>query len=237
MKLICVSRVSDKEQRAALGGQELKLRHYATPIDPKAEYHRFDESAHHDERKKFAKLVAHIKEKAQKELIGVVFCKVDRYTRGTTNQSEVKTLNDLVRAGKIELHFCDDGLIVTKDSPATDLFRLGINVALAKYYSDTIRENVARRYAQMLHDKTWVGRAPLGYLNVNEGTLKKPLKNIIVDEERSPHIITMFEKRALGMPYEVIANLLTEAGLRSRTDKKLSKSNIEQMINNPFYYA
>ena len=125
----------------------------------------------------------------QKELIGLVFCKVDRYTRGSADQSEVKALNDLVRAGKLELHFCDDGLIVTKDSPATDLFRLGINVALAKYYSDTIRENVARRYAQMLQEKTWVGRAPLGYLNINEGTAKKPLKNIIVDDERSAHAL------------------------------------------------
>jgi site-specific DNA recombinase len=237
MKLICISRVSDKEQRDALGGQELKLHHYAAKIDLNAEYHRFDESAHHDERKKFAKLVEHIKQRAQKELIGLVFCKVDRYTRGSSDQSEVKALNDLVRAGKIELHFCDDGLIVTKDSPATDLFRLGINVALAKYYSDTIRENVARRYAQMLHEKTWVGRAPLGYLNVNEGTLKKPDKNIIVDDERSLHIITMFEKRALGMPYDTIAKLATEAGLRSKSDKKLGKSNIEQILNNSFYYG
>jgi len=237
MKLICISRVSDEDQIKSLGGQLLKLKRYAQNIDPKAEYHHFQESAHKDVRKKFAELVAHIKERSQKEVIGVVFCKVDRYTRGTTHQDEVRALNDLVKAGRIELHFCDDGLIVTKDSPATDLFRLGINVALAKYYSDTIRENVARRYAQMLHDGIWVGRAPLGFLNVSKEVEGKTVKNIIVDKERAPHIITIFEKRSTGMTYAAIAQLVNEAGLRSKSGNVITKSKIEQTTRQPFYYG
>ena len=169
MKLILIARVSDPEQRKALPAQKLKLKTYAACIDPSAEYYEFQESAHRDTRLKFARLVEHIK--AQKEQVAVVFLRVDRFTRDQS-QEEVKTLTQLVKTGRIELHFPDDGLIVTKDSPATDLFRLSIGMALSKYYSDTIRDNVARRYAQMLHDGIWVGMAPLGYLNVNEGTFK-----------------------------------------------------------------
>ena len=44
----------------------------------------------------------------------------------------------------------------------------------------------------------------------------------------------MFEKRSLGMPYETIAKLVTEAGLRSKSGKIVSKSNVERTINNPF---
>src|ERR1700691_5205239 len=128
MKLILIARVSDVNQRQALPAQKLKLKNYAATRDPKAEYYEFDESAHKDIRKKFAKLVEHIKE--QKELVGVVHIKIDRYTRDSS-QDEVKALNNLVKQGKIELHFPDDNLIITKDSPATDLFRLGIGVALS----------------------------------------------------------------------------------------------------------
>ena len=232
MKLILIARVSDPEQLKALPAQKLKLIQYAANRDPHAEYYEFQESAHRDTRKEFAKMVEHIK--VQKELVGVCFLKIDRYTRDQS-QSEVRALNDLVKAGRIELHFPDDNLIITKNSPATDLFRLGIGMALAKYYSDTIRDNVARRYSEMLQNGTWVGRAPLAYLNVNKGTFNKPIKDIIVDEERAPHIITMFEKRALGMPYATIAKMVNEAGLTSKTGKKVSKSNVERTINNPFY--
>ncbi len=110
-------------------------------------------------------------------------------------------------------------------------------MALGKYYSDSIRDNVARRYNQMLHDGIWVGRAPLGYLNVNTGTFSKPIKNIVIDEERAPHIITVFEKRALGMPYETITKLVNEAGLRSKSGRKMSKSNIEHILSNSFYHG
>ncbi len=232
MKLILISRCSDPDQIKALPAQKLKLKTYAANIDPNAEYFEFQESAHKDTRKKFAKLVEHIK--AQKELVGVCFVKIDRFTRDSS-QDEVKALNQLVKAGRIHLIFIDDNLTITKDSPATDLFRLSIGMALGKYYSDTIRDNVARRYAQMLHDGIWVGRAPLAYLNVNNGTYHKPIKDIIVDEEKAPHIVTIFEKRALGMPYEQIAKLVTEAGLRSKSGKIIPKSNIERIINNPFY--
>ena len=68
------------------------------------------------------------------------------------HQAEVKALNKLREAGKIEIHFPSDNLFVHKNSPASDLFRLGIGVVLAKYYSDSIRDNVKRRFEQKLHD-------------------------------------------------------------------------------------
>jgi site-specific DNA recombinase len=142
MKLILIARVSDVEQRKALPAQKLKLKQYAATRDTKAEYYEFDESAHTDTRKKFAKMVEHIK--SIKEPVAIVFCKIDRFTRDSS-QDEVKALNQLVKQGKIELHFPDDNLFITKDSPAADLFRLGIGVALAKYYSDSIKDNISYR--------------------------------------------------------------------------------------------
>jgi site-specific DNA recombinase len=234
MKLILIARVSDVEQRKALPAQKLRLKQYATGKDPQAEYHEFDESAHKDVRREFAKLVQHIKE--QKEPCAVVFDKIDRFTRDSS-QEEVRAINSLIKAGKIELHFPSDNLFINYLSPAADLFRLGIGMALAKYYSDSIRDNVKRRFEQLLDDKTWIGYAPIGYMNINRGTFNKPIKDIEVDPERASHVITIFEKRAIGMSYEAIAHLVNSEGMISKSGKQLNKSAIEKITRNPFYHG
>lgn len=234
MKIILIARVSDVEQRKALPAQKLKLEAYAKSKDMHSEYYEFDESAHTDVRRQFAKLVDNIK--SQKERCIVAFDKIDRFTRDSS-QEEVKALNTLVRQDKIELHFPSDNLYITKNSPASDLFRLGIGMALAKYYSDSIRDNVIRRFDQLLNDKIWPGYAPIGYRNINLGTAEKPLKDIIIDDDRAPHIVKMFEMRATGIPYAIIAKEVTELGLTSKSGKILNKSAVEKIIRNPFYYG
>ena len=234
MKLILIARVSDVEQRKALPAQKLKLKQYAATRDSKAEYYEFDESAHKDTRKKFAKMVEHIR--TLKEPAAVVFCKIDRFTRDSS-QDEVKALNQLVKQGKIELHFPDDNLFITKDSPAADLFRLGIGVALAKYYSDSIKDNISRRFAQMLNDGLWVGYAPVGYRNVHKGSITKPIKDIEIDEERSPFIIKIYEMRSSGMSYGAITKQVNSDGMTSKSGRPMTKSNVERILHNPFYYG
>ncbi len=235
MLMILIARVSDKNQRKALPAQKLKLEKYAKEKQGRFEYYEFDESAHGvDTRKEFLKLVEYIK--AQQEPCVIVFDKIDRFTRDSS-QEEVKELNLLVRQGRIEIHFPSDNLYVDKESPATDLFRLGIGMTLAKYYSDSIRDNVKRRFDEMLANKTWVGRAPIGYLNVNYGTKEKPIKDIIADTERARHILRMFEERSTGKPYEAVAKIANEAGLLSKSGRKLNKSAAEKILKNPFYYG
>jgi site-specific DNA recombinase len=234
MKLILIARVSDVEQRKALPAQKLRLKQYAIGRDPKAEYYEFDESAHKDTRQKFAQLVEYIK--SQKEPCAVVFDKIDRYTRDSS-QEEVRALNVLVKNGKIQLHFPSDNLYIDKNSPAADLFRLGIGMALAKYYSDSIRDNVQRRFAQLLADKTWIGYSPCGYLNVHKGTITKPIKDIEVDTLRAPYIVKMFEKRSTGMSYGAITKMVNDEGMVGKSGRPMTKANTERILHNPFYYG
>jgi len=179
-------------------------------------------------------MVEHIK--SIKEPVAIVFCKIDRFTRDSS-QDEVKALNQLVKQGKIELHFPDDNLFITKDSPAADLFRLGIGVALAKYYSDSIKDNISRRFSQMLHDGIWVGYAPVGYVNVHKGSITKPIKDIEIDPEREPFIVKIFELRSTGMPYSAIVKLVNSEGMTGKSGKIMTKSNVERILHNPFYYG
>jgi site-specific DNA recombinase len=240
-KLILIARVSDVEQRSALPAQELRLKAYAEKEELPYDLHSFDESAFSDVREEFAKLVADIK--ASKDFLWVVFDKSDRLSRNQS-QEEIRVLRNLVAAGRIELHFPNDGgLIINRDSPAVEWFRFGMNLELAQYYSRTISDNVKRKFGQLLDEKCWPHRAPIGYLNHR---ISEKETSIIEDPVRAPFIRKAFELRALGLPYEVIAKQLADEGLRSVPGKEgqkragnkiIGKSYMEKIINDSFYYG
>jgi DNA invertase Pin-like site-specific DNA recombinase len=232
-KIILIARVSDVEQRKALPAQKQRLENYAKQFDYPVEYFEFDESAYKDARQKFSQLVDKVKSLDTFAIIA--FDKIDRFTRDAS-QAEVRTMGSLVEKGKIEIHFPSDNLVITKDSPATDLFRLGIGMLLAKYYSDASRDNVKRRFEQMLNDGIWVHRAPIGYKNIR---INEKTKDIIVDTDKAHYIVKAFELRARGMSYAVIAKELHEMGFRSNIagSKAPNKAFLERILQNKFYYG
>ena len=232
-KAFLIARVSDPEQRQALPAQVLRLEKYAKDKDYDYELFEFDESAYKDNRKTFSKIVESIRNYPENCI--VVFDKIDRYTRDSS-ADEVKTLNKLREDGKIEIHFPSDNLAVHKNSPAPDLFRLGIGVALARYYSDSIRDNVKRRFEQKLNDGEWPGKAPIGYVNHR---ISDKETTVLLDQERAGYIKKAFELRLIGTPYRGIAAQLKKEGLRNNTAKRtpIGQGYIEQILKNPFYYG
>jgi site-specific DNA recombinase len=232
VQAILIARVSDPDQRQALPAQKQRLLSYAERERLAYEYVEFDESAFKDTRPIFAKLVLEPIEKSKEPVI-VVFDKIDRFTRDSSS-SERQTLNTLRKEGKIELHFPSDNLYVSKDSPAADLFRLDIGIALASYYSSAIRDNVKRRFEQKWRDGEWTGPAPIGYLNQR---IDENHTTVIQDSLRAMAIKKAFELRRDGMPYSGIRVRLLTDGLRTRAGNPLSTSSIEEILKNPFYYG
>ena len=236
-----IARVSDPDQKKALPAQKKRLEDYAKSLDwlenKDYEYIEFDETAFKDNRKRFNELVlAPIVSAKDKSII--VHDKVDRFTRDSSSE-EKSILTRLAKQDKIELHFPHDHLIINSESAATAHFQFDINVALASYYSGAIRDNVKRRFDQMLDDGLWIGRGPIGYINYQEHDAngKVIFKGIKLDDERKHHIKKGFELRSTGLPYKAISQELKKAGLRSRTEKAvaISGSQWEQILNNPFY--
>lgn len=236
-----IARVSQEEQKDALPAQERRLLDYAEKQDWTEKdftYIAIDETAYKEDRRKFNTEVIEPLKK-EKELSIVVFDKIDRLTRDSGSE-ERHILTKMVKEGRIELHFPYDNLYINQDSPAADIFRLEIGMSLAGYYSNAIRDNVKRRFSQMLEDGIWIGRAPIGYFNYQEydkNSGKVILKDIRLDPERQHFIRKGFELRSTGLPYKSIAKAMKKAGLRSRTDARvpISASQWEQILNNPFY--
>ena len=209
-KIVLIARVSDVEQRQALPAQRLRLQNYAQKFAAASVSHfEFDESAYKGARQKFAELIGKIQSEPAKQI--VVFDKIDRFTRDAS-QKEVGIMSGLVQKEQIELHFPSDNLTITKDSPATDLFRLGIGMLLAKYYSDASRDNVKRRFEQMWHEGLFTHKAPIGYKHTRKhvGSLAKPIKGIAVDSKTAPFVIQAFNLRSQDFSHQAIADQLGE---------------------------
>ena len=237
MKAIILARVSTEEQKEAgnsLPAQLLRLQKYCREkkLSVFKEFN-FDESAWKTKREEFKRILDILQN--SKEITALCCDKIDRLIRNFT--MDLALLEELRRAGKIELHFPSDNIILHKDSPATDLFRFTIGVSLAKYYSDSVSDNVKRANENKIKNGEWIGKAPVGYINYED---EKGNKAIMIDPRRSPYVKQMFEMYATGdYSLRQIEGTMDRAGLKSNTasPKPLSISMLYHTLKNPFYYG
>lgn len=236
VKAYLIARVSDPRQVDALPAQELRLNEYAERLKLKPELHTFDETAYKEDRVKFLEIINNAIKYTHEYIL--VFDKIDRLTRDVSSEV-VRTLKNLVKEGKTELHFPSDGLVFHQNSPAHDKTRLDMGMVFGGYYSAAISDNVKRKIEQKLHDGEYPGKARIGYTNVSYEIDGKTFKNIVPDEDRKGYIIKAFELRLEGKSYRTIAKILREEGLRSNTKKQciVGQSQIEEMLRSPFYYG
>jgi len=236
MRAIILARVSTEEQKEAgnsLPAQISRLERYCerNNLDIINTY-SFDESAYKTKRDEFDKILSSIK--SIKEKVAVCFDKVDRFSRNVFDQRVAK-LYDLAMADKIELHFANDNLIINSSISATEKFQFGINLGLAKYYSDAISDNTKRAIENKIKDGKITGKAPIGYLNIKDED-----KNVLLDPDRAPFVKRIFKLYASeNYSMKGLVDYFEKAGLRSNTPQKnvLKHNQIEAILKNPFYYG
>ena len=227
MKAFLLARVSTDDQKDALPAQVYRLTDYAKRLRYDYELIEIKESAYKETRNEFEIIVDRIKKYENNSM--VVFDKIDRYTRDSSSNS-VRTLNNLLREGRIELHFPSDNLYIHKNSPASDLLRLGMGIVVAQYYSDAISDNVKRRIEQKLRDGEWIGKAPIGYKNTIKESGKKWVE---IDAFKAEAIRDAYKAYATGNTSykELCRKWKNEYGLIVGT------SQMDLILKNPFYYG
>jgi site-specific DNA recombinase len=237
MKAIILARVSTEEQKEAgnsLPAQVSRLQNYCEKKGFEiAKKVSFDESAYKTKRDEFDRILEYLK--SSKEKIVICFDKVDRFSRNVFDK-RVSALYEMAMKGDVELHFISDSLIINEDISATEKFHFGMNLGLAKYYSDAISDNVKRAYEQKIRRGEFPGKAYIGYKNT---TLDDGSKNIVVDQERAFLIEKMFELYATrNYSMKALTKEINKRGLKNYpSGKKLSKSQIQEILRNPFYYG
>jgi len=225
MKAILLARVSTEEQDTE--SQLIKLKEYADNKDftyCKQEIFDFHESAYKTDRKKFTQVINNLRKQESK----VALCcdKIDRLVRNFLTILPV--IDELRKSGKLELHFPSDNIVLDNNSPATDLFRFNMGVALAQYYSDSISDNVKRSNYKRIKSGQILGQAPYGYRHT---TLDNGTKTIEVDPFEAGVVLKMYEWYATGT--YAISELKSK--IQKEFNVNFAKSTIAERLENKFY--
>ena len=236
MKSIILARVSTEDQMIdgqSIPAQIAKARDYAKrkELPIKSEY-QFDESSLKDRRTKFEQVVDEIKK--SKERVALIVETVDRLQRSF---KESVLLDELRKQGKLEIHFIRENLIIHKDSNSSEIQRWDLAVFVAKSFVLQISDNVKRTYEYKIRRGEWIGKAPLGYVNL---TKEDGSKNIEPDPIRSQFIIEMFKLYATdSYSVRTLAERLKRMGLMSnmKVSKPVGTALIYHALKNPFYYG
>ncbi len=225
MKAILLARVSTEEQNTE--SQLIKLKEYADNKSftyCKQEIFDFHESAYKTDRKKFTQVINSLRKQESK----VALCcdKIDRLVRNFLTILPI--IDELRKSGKLELHFPSDNIILDNNSPATDLFRFNMGVALAQYYSDSISDNVKRSNYKRIKSGQILGKAPYGYRHI---TLDNETKTIEVDPFEAGVVLKMYEWYATGS--YAISELKSK--IHKEFNVNFAKSTIAERLENKFY--
>lgn len=237
MKAVIFARVSSKDQEDghSLDAQIQSCFEYAIKKSFKVvEQFKVVESSTAIGRPEFSKMVNFVK--SQKEKIVVLCYCVDRLQRDFDEQ--YLELQKLIRQDKIEIHYIKSEFIEHKDMDSSDKFRKNLDVLLANDYRNKISDNVKRSAKKKLDEGTILGDSPLGYLNKQRVDKKKEKVEVYIDPMRGNLVKRIFEDYSSGMySMSEIRDLISEEGLRSKKGCKVSKSQVEIILQNPFYYG
>src|SRR3990170_3033795 len=109
---------------------------------------------------------------------------------------------------------------------------LSLSFSQAKYYVDSLAENVNRGLEQKAKRGEFPGLAPLGYLN------DKNTHRIVVNPQTAPlfkQAMNLFSKGENSL--KSLALWLTQKGVRLTNGQPISSSATHRIITNPFYYG
>ncbi len=229
MKAILLARVSDKKQDSN-EAQVVRISDYIRYKDLTIwKTHEIEESSTRGDRKKFQAVIKEIRQ--SKECIALVVDTVDRLQRSF---KESVLLDDLRKAGKLEIHFYRENLVIHKNSNSADLLRWDMAVMFARSYILQLSDNVKRKFEQMRRNGIWVGKAPLGYKNIGD----ERNRDIIPNPENSHLVQRLFELYATGSySIQLLSVQISKEGLRGSLGKSLVPGMVYNILNNPFYYG
>ncbi|MFA4995703.1 MAG: recombinase family protein [Patescibacteria group bacterium] len=234
-KAIILARVSTKEQEEmghSLPAQIRRLKEYALKNNFKIDKEfSFSESAGHKIRRKFEEVLDYLKKNKD---VRVLLCQnVDRATR---NFRDAVDIDELRRNDGLEIHFVQEGFYINAEATGNQMFMWEAKVFLAKQYLNRLSDDVKRSIEQKIRNGEWPEKAPIGYLNadINER------KEVVIDKNRGYLVKKAFELYSTGnYGLKQIVQILKDEGLRNSTKagKPVIKSQLDQILKNPFYYG
>jgi len=214
------ARVSSKDQEQegySIPAQLKMLQEYARSHDIQIIQEFVDvETAKVTGRKQFGEMVQFFQEQSACRTLLVE--KTDRLYR---NFRDYVTLEEL----GIEIHLPKEGQIIGKNSKSQAKLVHGIQLVIARNYSENLREEVKKGMREKAEQGTYPSRPPLGYTN------NRAEHTIEVDGQAAPIVRRMFELYACGR-YSLAA---LRKQIKIETGKAYQKGYIHKLLRNRFF--
>ena len=231
MEAAILARVSSKEQSESgysLPAQEKLMKEYCEhrAIKPVLVCLISETASKAKQRTQFNSFLADLVKRGIKVL---VVEKTDRLTRSL--KDAVRVDEWLEEDDQRELHLVKDGLVLHKNSKSQEKLSWNLRVILAKNYTDNLSEEVRKGRNEKFAQGIYPGPSPFGCLAIDQGRRKVHA----IDPTRSMWASQMFQLADEGFSLRQIETKLFDAGLRTKSGKKVSRSNIHRYLTDPFY--
>lgn len=178
-------------------------------------------------RKVFHELLEYL---SQMKINHLTVEKTDRLTR---NFRDAVAIDDwLEQDGNRRLHAVKESLLLHKDAKSDVKFMWNIHLAVAKKYTDNLREEAMKGWAEKLAQGWLPSVPPPGYMTVTDGG-----KRIHVPDPDTKYLMQQIFKSYLE-PNHSLASITSEMkdiGLRTRLGRPYAKSHIQRILMNPFF--
>lgn len=178
-------------------------------------------------RKVFHEMLAYI---SKNKVYHLAVEKTDRFTR---NFRDAVAIDDwLDQDPNRRLHAVKENLLLHKEAKSDVKFMWNINLSVAKKYTDNLREEAMKGWAEKLAQGWLPGVPPPGYMTITESG-----KRIHVPNPDTKHLIQQAFKLYLD-PNQSINSVMVELdrmGVRTRKGRPYAKSKVQKMLSNPFY--
>ena len=229
---VILARVSSKSQEDegySLDSQLKLLNNYCQNKDLKViKIFKIAETASKQQgRKIFRELLTYI---SKNDVCHLTVEKTDRLTR---NLRDAVSIDDwLDRDENRMLHAVKEGLMLHKSSKSDVKFMWNIHLAVAKKYTDNLREEAMKGWAEKLAQGWLPAVPPPGYITVTRNgkrvhIINKVTKNLV----RKAFIKYLEPNHSIA----TITDYMEEVGLVSRNGRPFTRSHVHKCLTNPFY--
>ena len=228
---VVLARVSSKGQEDgySLESQLKLLREYCRTKNyvVKKEFRIAETASKAQERRVFNELLQYLSEQNVHHLA------VEKTDRLTRNLKDAVAVDDWLQADQDrQLHAVKESLVLHKDAKSDVKFMWNIHLAVAKKYTDNLREETMKGWTEKLAQGWMPAPPPPGYT-----TVVRDGKKIHVPDTQTAKLVSKAFTLYLQPEHSIrsIVEYLESVGVRTRTGRPFTKPNIYKMLKNPFY--
>lgn len=231
---VILARVSSKAQEDegySLDAQEKLLRSYcqSKSLNVIKVFKIAETASKQQSRKVFTELLRYISDN------GIFHLAVEKTDRFTRNMRDAVAIDDwLDQDENRRLHAVKENLLLHKNAKSDVKFMWNIHLSVAKKYTDNLREEAMKGWAEKLAQGWLPATPPPGYITVTSGG-----KRIHVIDKQTASIMRKVFRIYLDPEHSVltITEFMKANGLVTRKGRPYSKSHVHKLLSNPFYIS